>query len=237
MRRQYRDIQDYLQRLHGVEVSLTPNVTNKIMFLIKEWQNLPLQSTYGVVFLNAIHFKVKQEGTIVNKVACRVIGVDLDGNKDGWGSGSLRTSRRTSMLNDLRSRGVRDILLVYVYNLMGFSKAISACYPKTDILKCIVHQIHNSVCYVSYKDLKRVNADMKLIYKSATEEGALLELNRLKKSGGEKYPLIVKSGRQNCDELSKITCYFQKVKKKVLDSTYIPRSDAQMLTDHSQIFK
>ncbi|MGF9917464.1 IS256 family transposase, partial [Paenibacillus ehimensis] len=190
-----RDIQDHLQGLYGVEVSptLISNVTNKIVPLIKEWQNRPLQQVYTVVFLDAIHFKVKQEGHIVNKAAYMVIGIDLDGNKDVlgiWIGENESAKFWLNVLNELKNRGVQDILITCVDNLSGFSQAIAACYPKTDIQKCIIHQIRNSTRYVSYKDLKKVTADLKPIYKAVTEEAALLELDRFEENWGSKYPLI-----------------------------------------------
>ncbi|MEI7028218.1 IS256 family transposase, partial [Paenibacillus sp. y28] len=221
-----RDIQDHLQGLYGIEVSpaLISNVTNKIMPLIKEWHNRPLQPIYAVVFLDAIHFKVKQDGAIVNKAAYMVIGVDLDGNKDVlgiWIGENESAKFWMSVLNDLKNRGVQDILLVCVDNLTGFSQAIGACYPKTDIQKCIVHQIRNSVRYVSYKDLKRVTADLKPIYKAATEEAALLELERFEEAWGQKYPLIMKSWRQNWDELSTFFMYPPELRKMIYTTNMI----------------
>ncbi|WP_289143103.1 IS256 family transposase, partial [uncultured Brevibacillus sp.] len=129
-----RDIQDHLENLYGVEVSptLISNVTNKIVPLIKDWQNRPLQSVYAVVFLDAIHFKVKQEGHIVNKAAYMVIGIDLDGNKDVlgiWIGENESAKFWLTVLNELKNRGVQDILITCVDNLTGFSQAIAACYP------------------------------------------------------------------------------------------------------------
>ncbi|ALS23756.1 transposase [Paenibacillus naphthalenovorans] len=202
-----REIQDHLQNLYGIDVSPTmiSNVTNKIVPLIKEWQNRPLQSVYAVVFLDAIHFKVKQDGAIVNKAAYMVIGIDLDGNKDvlGMWIGENESAKFwLSVLNDLKNRGVQDILITCVDNLTGFSQAIAACYPKTEIQKCIIHQIRDSTRYVSYKDLKKVTADLKPIYKAATEEMALVELDRFEETWGAKYPLIIRSWRSNWDELA-----------------------------------
>lgn len=197
-----REIQDHLQNMYGIEVSptLISNVTNKIVPMIKEWQNRPLQSIYAVVFLDAIHFKVKQDGAIVNKAAYMVIGIDLDGNKDvlGMWIGENESAKFwLSVLNELKNRGVQDILITCVDNLTGFSQAITACYPETEIQKCIIHQIRNSTRYVSHKDLKMVTADLKPIYKAATEEAALVELDRFEEEWGKKYPLIIRSWRNN----------------------------------------
>jgi putative transposase len=154
-----RDIQDHLEQLYGIDVSPTI-ISNKIVPLIKEWQSRPLKGVYAVVFLDAIHFKVKQDGHIVNKAAYMVIGIDLDGSKDvlGMWIGENESSKFwLTVLNDLKNRGVQDILITCVDNLTGFSQAISACYPQTEIQKCIIHQIRNSTRFVSYKDLKKVN--------------------------------------------------------------------------------
>ncbi|MCP1312696.1 IS256 family transposase [Paenibacillus tyrfis] len=228
-----RDIQDHLQGLYGVEVSptLISNVTNKIVPLIKEWQNRPLQQIYTVVFLDAIHFKVKLEGHIVNKAAYMVIGIDLDGNKDVlgiWIGENESAKFWLNVLNELKNRGVQDILITCVDNLSGFSQAIAACYPKTDIQKCIIHQIRNSTRYVSYKDLKKVTADLKPIYKAVTEEAALLELERFEENWGSKYPLIVKSWRQNWDELATFFKYPPELRKLIYTTNMIESYHRQL---------
>jgi transposase-like protein len=228
-----RDIQDHLQNLYGIEVSptLISNVTNKIVPLIKEWQNRPLQGVYAVVYMDAIHFKVKQDGAIVNKAAYMVIGIDLDGNKDvlGMWIGENESSKFwLSVLNDLRNRGVQDILIICVDNLSGFSEAIAACYPKTEIQKCIIHQIRNSTRYVSYKDLKKVTADLKPIYKAATEDGALLELDRFEEVWGAKYPLIVRSWRNNWAELSTFFKYPPEIRKLIYTTNMIESYHRQL---------
>lgn len=177
-----RDIQAHLEQLYGIEVSATliSNITNKLMPTIKEWQNRPLMRTYAMVFLDAIHYKVKQDGMIVNKAAYMVIGIDMDGRKDvlGMWIGENETSKFwLVVLNELKNRGVEDILIVCVDNLKGFSEAIAACYPHAEIQKCIVHQIRNSVRYVNYKDLRKVTSDLKPIYQAPTEEAGLEALN------------------------------------------------------------
>ena len=178
-----RDIQDHFQQLYGVEVSptLISNVTNKIMPVIKEWQNRPLQNIYAVLFLDAIHFKVKQDGQIVNKAAYMALRIDLDGQKDVLGIwiGEHESAKFwLSVLNELRNRGVQDILITCVDNLTGFTEAIAACYPTTEIQKCIVHQIRNSIRYVPYKDVKKITAALKPIYTASSETAAREELDR-----------------------------------------------------------
>lgn len=228
-----RDIQDHLEHLYGIEVSPTmiSNVTNKLIPLVKEWQNRPLQGLYAVVFMDAIHFKVKQDGAIVNKAAYMVIGIDLDGNKDvlGMWIGENESSKFwLSVLNDLKNRGVQDILITCVDNLTGFSQAISACYPNTEIQKCVIHQIRNSTRYVSYKDLKKVTADLKPIYKAATEEMALLELDRFEETWGNKYPLIVRSWRSNWDEIATFFKYPPEIRKLIYTTNMIESYHRQL---------
>ncbi|MBG9792064.1 transposase [Paenibacillus dendritiformis] len=228
-----REIQDHLQQLYGIEVSptLISNVTNKIMPLVKEWQNRPLQSVYAVVFLDAIHFKVKQDGAIVNKAAYMVIGIDLDGNKDVlgiWIGENESAKFWLSVLNELKNRGVQDILITCVDNLTGFSQAITACYPQTEIQKCIIHQIRNSTRYVSYKDLKKVTADLKPIYKASTEEAALVELDRFEEVWGTKYPLIIRSWRNNWDELATFFKFPPEIRKLIYTTNIIESYHRQL---------
>jgi transposase-like protein len=228
-----REIQDHLMNVYGIDVSptLISNVTNKIVPLIKEWQNRPLQGVYAVVFLDAIHFKVKQDGVIVNKAAYMVIGIDLDGNKDvlGMWIGENESAKFwLSVLNELKNRGVQDILITCVDNLTGFSQAISACYPQTEIQKCIIHQIRNSTRYVSYKDLKKVTADLKPIYKATTEEAALVELDRFEETWGTKYPLIVRSWRNNWSELATFFKYPPEIRKLIYTTNIIESYHRQL---------
>ena len=228
-----RDIQDHLQQLYGIEVSptLISNVTNKIVPLIKEWQNRPLQSVYAVVFLDAIHFKVKQDGAIVNKAAYMVIGIDLDGHKDVlgiWIGENESAKFWLHVLNELKNRGVQDILITSVDNLRGFTEAISACYPKTEIQKCVIHQIRNSIKYVSYKDLKRVTAELKPIYKAPTEQAALEELDQFEQTWGSKYPLMVRSWRSNWEEIATFFKYPPEIRRLIYTTNVIESYHRQL---------
>ncbi|MNL31240.1 Transposase, Mutator family [compost metagenome] len=132
------------------------------------------------------------------------------------------------MLNELKNRGVGDILIICVDNLSGFSQAIAACYPQTEIQKCIIHQIRSSTRYVSYKDIKKVTADLKPIYKAATEEGALLELDRFEEVWGAKYPLIIRSWRTNWDELATFFKYPPEIRKLIYTTNMIESYHRQL---------
>jgi len=228
-----RDIQDHLQQMYGVEVSptLISNVTNKLMPMIKEWQNRPLERTYAAVFLDAIHYKVRQEGAIVNKAAYMVIGIDLDGRKDvlGMWIGEHETAKFwLVVLNELRNRGVQDILICCVDNLRGFSEAIAACFPEAQVQKCVVHQIRNSVRYVSYKDVKKVLADLKPIYTAATEPLALEALDGFEAVWGGKYPLIVNSWRANWAEIATFFKYPPEIRKIIYTTNMIESYHRQL---------
>lgn len=228
-----RDIQAHLSQLYGVDVSptLISNVTNRIMPLIKEWQSRPLQKTYAVVFLDAIHYKVKQEGHIVNKAVYMVIGIDMDGCKDVLGMyiGEHETSKFwLTVLNELKNRGVEDILICCVDNLTGFSEAILACFPQTEIQKCIVHQIRNSVRYVSYKDTKKLLAGLKPIYTAPSEEAALAALDEFEAVWGAKYPLVVQSWRRNWGEIATFFKYPPEIRKLIYTTNMIESYHRQL---------
>jgi transposase-like protein len=228
-----REIQDHLQRLYGIEASptLISNVTNKIMPLIKEWQNRPLHSIYAVIFMDAIHFNVKQDGMITKKAAYMSIGIDLDGKKDVlgiWIGENESAKFWLSVLNELKNRGIQDILIVSVDNLTGFSEAIGACYPEAEIQKCIVHQIRNSIRYVSYKDVKKITSALRPIYAASSEETAQEELNQFEAAWGSKYPLIVRSWRQNWSEISTFFKYPLEIRKIIYTTNIIESYHRQL---------
>ena len=228
-----RDIQEHLNQLYGVDISptLISNVTNRIMPLIKEWQSRPLQKTYSVVFLDAIHYKVKQEGHIVNKAVYMVIGIDLDGCKDVLGMyiGEHETSKFwLTVLNELKNRGVDDILICCVDNLTGFSEAITACFPDTEIQKCIVHQIRNSIRYVSYKDTKKLLANLKPVYTAPSEEAALEAFDEFTRIWGQKYQLVIQSWKRNWAEIATFFKYPPQIRKIIYTTNMIESYHRQL---------
>ena len=228
-----RDIQDHLNRIYGVSVSptLISNVTNRIMPVIKEWQSRPLQKTYAIVFLDAIHYKVKQEGQIVNKAVYMVIGVDMDGIKDVLGMyiGEHESSKFwLTVLNELKNRGVDDILICCVDNLAGFTEAITACFPQTEIQKCVVHQIRNSIRYVSYKDTKKLLSDLKPIYTAPSEAAGLAALDEFEAAWGAKYPLVVQSWRRNWGEIATFFKYPPEIRKIIYTTNMIESYHRQL---------
>lgn len=228
-----RDIQTHLNDIYGVDASptLISNITDKIMPVIRDWQSRPLQEVYAVLFLDAIHYKVRQDGQIVNKAAYMIIGIDLDGQKDVlgmWIGESESAKFWLNILNELKNRGVKDILITSVDNLSGFSEAISACFPQTQIQKCIVHQIRNSTRYVSYQDLKKFSTDLKPIYKAISEEKALEEMDRFEEKWGKKYPLAIKSWRSNWTELATFFRYPAEIRKIIYTTNIIESYNRQL---------
>lgn len=228
-----RDIQDHLLQIYGISVSPTfvSGVTDKVMPLVREWQSRPLSDVYAVVFLDAIHYKVRSEGAITSRAAYMAIGIDLDGQKDVlgmWIGESESAKFWLSVLNELKNRGVRDILICCTDNLSGFSEAIAAAYPMTEVQKCIVHQVRNSIRYVSYKDVKKVTTGLRQVYTSPSEEAALEELERFEDEWGKKYPLIIRSWRSNWHELSTFFKYPPEIRRIIYTTNVIESYHRQL---------
>ena len=193
-----RDIEDHLRDIYGVEASasLISRITDKIMPEVAEWQSRPLAEVYPVAFFDGIHFKVKKDGKVITKCVYTVLGIDSDGKKDIlgiWISETESASFWTTVFNELKNRGVRDILIACHDNLSGLSNAIGTAFPKTENQLCIIHMIRNSTKHVSYKDLKPVMADLKKIYGAVSEDAALYALEEFQEKWGGKYPQIYKS--------------------------------------------
>lgn len=197
-----RDIHDQLQDIYGIEVSaeMVSKITDKILPEIKEWQSRPLNHIYPFVFMDAIHYKVREDGRILNRAAYVVLGVTLDGAKDilSITIGANESSKFwLGMLNDLKNRGVQDVLFFCVDGLSGFREAINSVYPNAQVQRCIIHMLRNSFKYVSYKDIKKFSSDFKAVYKAPNEEVALAELEVLKDNWGKKYPYAISNWEAN----------------------------------------
>ncbi|MDK0709570.1 IS256 family transposase [Clostridium perfringens] len=213
-----RDIANQVNEMYGMDVSptLISNITDKIIPSIKEWQCRPLESIYPIVFMDAIHFKVKKDNSIVNKAAYAAIGVNIEGNKDVlgiWIGASESSKYWLLVLNELKNREVKDILIACIDGLNGFKEAIKAVYPNTEVQRCIIHQIRNSSRYLSYKDIKEFNADLKLVYTAVNEDAALQALSSLEEKWGDKYLLAIKSWRNNWEELSTFFKYPPEIRR------------------------
>lgn len=176
------DIESHIQEIYGLECSdsTISRITDKILPVVKEWQSRPLEEIYAVVFMDAIHFHVRSEGHIIKKAVYIAIGIKMDGLREvlGMWVGENESAKFwTSVMNSIRNRGVEDILIACVDGLTGFTNAIEAVFPRTEIQQCIIHQIRNTTKFVSYKDIKALMADLKLVYKAITEEERLKHFN------------------------------------------------------------
>ena len=198
---------------------------------MKDWQNRPLEPIYAVVFLDAIHYHVRSEGQVVKKAVYIAIGIDLDGRKDvlGMWVGENESAKYwATVLNSLKNRGLEDILIVCTDNLTGFSQAIEAVYPKTDIQNCIIHQLRNSSKYVSYKDLKELMADLKRVYAAVDEPSALDALEDFAGKWDRKYPKISKSWRDNWANLSTYFKFPEEVRRLIYTTNAIEGFNRQL---------
>lgn len=217
------DIRDFLEEMYGVEVSpaTLSRVTDKVIPLLEEWRNRPLESVYPFVFMDAIHYKVREEGRVITKAVYGIIAVNQEGYKDVLGLyiGQNESAKFwMNVLTDLQNRGLEDMLIASVDNLSGFVEAIEAIYPKTDVQLCIVHQIRNSKKYLAYNDTKEFMADLKTIYQASSREKAEHALNRLEQKWGKQYPKIIASWRKNWENLA-MMFNFSPLVRKVMYTT------------------
>jgi transposase-like protein len=203
-----RDIQDMLEELYGIDVSPSTisKITDKVWELVEAWQNRPLAPIYAIVYLDAIHIKLKRDGKIENVAVYNVLGIDLEGHKEVFGhwigDGGEGANFWLSVITDLQNRGVKDVFIASVDGLHGFSDAIHAIFPKTKIQRCVIHQIRTSLKYVVWKDRKAFTSDLKTIYKAATREEAEANLLKLEEKWGSKYGAAIKSWQNNWEELA-----------------------------------
>lgn len=215
-----REIEEYVRDIYGADVSpsLVSKITDRIMPEAREWQNRPLDDIYPVVFFDGVWFKGRSDGKIVKKCVYSVLAVTVEGKKDIlgiWVAESESASFWVSVFNDLKNRGVKDILIACHDNLTGFSRALEAAYPRTENQLCIVHQIRNSLAFVNYKDRKAVAADLKLIYTAANIDDAEYQLEEFREKYNKKYPYILKSWDENWAELSVFFKYPDAVRRLI----------------------
>lgn len=227
------DIEAHIHDIYGVAVSDTTvsRITDKILPVAKEWQQRPLEAVYAVVFLDAIHYHVRSEGQIVKKAVYIAIGINLDGKKDvlGMWVGENESAKFwANVLNSLRNRGIQDIFIACTDNLTGFSAAIEAVFPKTEIQNCIIHQLRNSSKYVSYKDLKALMADLKAVYAAVDEAAALSALDTFAEHWDKKYPRIAQSWRANWVNLSTYFKYPQEIRRLIYTTNTIEGFNRQL---------
>ena len=214
----YRDISKHIEDMYQIELSTgtISNITDKIITKVKEWQDRPLEPIYTFVWLDAIHYKIKDGGKYDTKAVYTVLGMDKEGRKDVLGlyiGESEGANFWLSVLTKLQNRGVKDILIASVDGLNGFPEAIKSIFPKTEVQLCIVHQIRNSLKYVSSMDQKEFMKDLKLVYQATSKEIAEDELLKLDEKWGKKYPIVLNSWNNKWENLSHYFKYPYPIRK------------------------
>jgi putative transposase len=215
-----RKIEEYMKSVYGIGVSsmTVSGITDKLLPEMREWRSRPLDEIYPVVFCDGVYFKGKSDGQAVKKCAYSVLGVTMEGKKEilgAWIADSESASFWASVLNDLKSRGVKDILVTCHDNLTGFGKALEAVYPKADSQLCIVHQVRSSMAYAGTKDRKKVADALKPIYRAADAEEGFRQLEIFEDELGRKFPAIIKSWKSNWSELSTFFRYPPELRKLI----------------------
>jgi transposase-like protein len=213
----YKDISDHIEEMYGMELSKAQltSITDKVWPEIEEWRSRPLDTVYAFVWMDALFYKVRQDGQIKSMAAYLVLGMNTEGEKDLLGIYLAETESASfwlQVLTDMEARGVEDILIACIDNLKGFREAISTIYPKTDVQLCIVHQIRNSLKYVPWNDQREVITDMKLIYKATNLAQGEEQLAAFEEKWIKKYPAMVKSWKRNWDGLATFYNYDQHVR-------------------------
>jgi len=227
-----RDIAEQVKNLYDIEISaeMVSNITNRIIPLVTEWQNRPLEKTYSFVFMDAIHYKVREDKQVVVKAAYVVLGVNMDGEKEVlgiWVGANESSKFWLSVLNDLRNRGVQNVLIFCVDGLNGFKEAIGAVYPFAKIQRCIIHQIRSSMKYIPYKDRKAFVADLKTVYCAVNEDVALENLMAVKEKWDKKYPNAIKSWEDNWDNLMTFFMFPEFIRKIMYTTNAIESLNSQ----------
>ncbi len=213
-----RDLSEYIEEMYGMNVSAATlsQITDKVIPDIHQWQNRPLDPVYPIVFMDAMHFKVKDNGRIQSKAIYTVLGINKTGRKEILGlyfSESEGANFWLSVLTELQNRGVEEILIAAIDNLKGFAEAINSVYPLCEVQTCIIHQIRNSIKYVASKEQKAFMSDLKLVYKADTKATAELELENLAKKWGKRYPVVINSWQKNWEKLSTYFKYSPYIRK------------------------
>ncbi len=228
-----RDIQKAINELYGTSIddTMVSRITDKILPVLREWQQRPLERAYALVILDAIHIKIREEGTVVSKAAYVAIGINYLGYKDVlgiWLGATEGAKYWLGVLNEIKTRGVEDILIASVDGLKGFVEALEVAFPKTEVQRCIIHQIRSSIRYVSWKDRRSFIEDLKLIYKAVNENEALNALEELENKWSEKYRFAVKSWRDNWNELSTMFKYPPEIRRLIYTTNAIENFNRQL---------
>ena len=216
----FRDISGHIKEMYDVEISHSTlsEITDRVIPQVKAWQCRPLESLYTIVWLDAMHYKVRDEGRVVSRAVYNVLAINREGRKELIGmyvSESEGANFWLSVLTDLKARGVQDILIACIDNLNGFAEAIASTFPQVEIQSCIVHQIRNSLKYVASKDQKLFMKDLKKVYQAVNKSQAETELINLEEKWGHKYPVVIQSWNRNWEKLSVYFQYDEQIRKLI----------------------
>ena len=222
----YSQISEHIEDFYGIHFSKATisAVTDKVIPLLKEWQQRPLESIYPFVWLDAIHYKIKENGRYVSKAIYTILGVNFSGKKEILGlylSENEGANFWLQVLTDLSNRGVEDILIASVDGLSGFPEAINSIFPQTEVQLCIVHQIRNSLRYVASKNQKEFMQDLKRVYQAISKEAAEIELDRLEEKWGNKYPIVINSWRTKWENLTYYFKYPKNIRRVIYTTNVI----------------
>jgi putative transposase len=238
-----RDIQELVEDMYGVELSpsLISRLTDRIVPRLEEWQSRPLREIYTIVWLDCVFYRVREEGRVINKAVYVVIGLGTDGMKEilgFWISPKESSSFWLGVLNDLKSRGIRDIFIFSVDGLSGMAEAIKAAYPYSDTQQCIIHQIRNTLRYVSWKDKKELSRDLKAVYGASTLEEANSAMHRFEQKWAGKHAHVLKSWRTNWERLMTYFRYPVEIRKLMYTTNLIEsvNSKFRKVTDGRRLF-
>ena len=231
----YSQIADHIEDMYGVHFSkpAITAVTDKLIPKLEEWKKRPLNEIYPLIYLDAIHYKVREEGRYISKAYYTVLGVNLEGKKEILGlylNESEGSRFWMQVLTDLQNRGVKDILIASVDGLKGFPEAINAIFPDTEVQLCIVHQIRNSLKYVGSSNQKQFAKDLKAVYQAFTKEEAEIELDKLEEKWGNKYPIVFESWRNKWDNLSNYFKYADPIRRVIYTTNIIESVHRQFRT-------
>ena len=228
-----RDISNYIKEMYAMDISATEisHITDKVIPAMTEWRNRPLESIYPFIFLDCMHFKVKENSSIQSRAVYNILGINREGRKELLGvylSEHEGAKFWLSVLSELRQRGVEDILVACVDGLKGFPEAIESVYPKTQIQLCIVHQVRTSLRYVPEKDKKAVVADLKPVYQAVNQEQGYEKLLEFEDKWGKKYPLSVKGWLDNWVNLSTYFEYSPEIRRAIYTTNAIEAMHRQV---------
>lgn len=222
----YEDISSHLKETYDFDASAATisAVTDRLLPLITEWRSRPLDAMYPIVFMDGMYFKARHDGKVVTKVLYNILAIDKNGRKDILGfyiSESEGAKFWLNVLNDLRERGVKDMLIACVDGLKGFPEAIKTLFPETEVQLCIIHQIRNSLKYIASKDQKEFMQDLKTIYKAPSKEVAEYHLLKLDEKYGKKYPAVIASWQNNWENLSAYFKYSSEIRRAIYTTNAI----------------